>query len=398
MALLGKESICSQLFNARVGLNLSITVAVCLTFFELYPKDHIEQSVWSFLFLHASLYWLHFYPQGLIALNMIIITGGAGFIGSAMLWELNCMGEDKVIIVDELGSTTTRKWHNLSCLTFADFIPKDDFLDLLERGAFEEVSAIIHMGANSSTTEVDADHLMSNNFIYSKRIAAYCMAHKVRFIYASSAATYGDGAEGYADDIHGLVALRPLNMYGYSKHLFDRWALRNGVLNHAAGLKFFNVYGPNEYHKEDMSSVVFKSFHQIREKGFVKLFQSHRPDYRDGEQLRDFVYIKDCTAIMAWLLENPASGLFNVGSGAARSFKDLATATFTAMGKEPVIEYIPMPETLRDKYQYYTCADIAKLRMAGFSKPSTSLEDGVREYVQHYLSNERPNLTCSTTV
>jgi len=323
---------------------------------------------------------------------MIIITGGAGFIGSAMLWELNRRGEENIIIIDDLGSTTTEKWRNLSGLHFADVIPIHLFPDLLEKGAFEGVSAIIHMGANSSTTETDADHLLTNNFVYSKKIASFSMKHDVRLIYASSAATYGDGSNGYSDDIQQLDRLRPLNMYGYSKQLFDRWAIKNGILDKAAGLKFFNVYGPNEYHKGDMSSVVYKAFHQIQEKGSVKLFQSHRPDYKNGEQLRDFISVKDCTRIMMWLLENPAAGIFNVGSGEARSFRDLATATFMALGKPPLIDYVPMPETLRDKYQYYTCADITKLRQAGFSGPLTSIEDGIRDYVQHYLSTESPYL------
>ncbi len=324
---------------------------------------------------------------------MIIVTGGAGFIGSAMLWELNRNGESDIIVVDDLGSTTTEKWRNLSGLRFADVIPKDLLPDLLEKGALAGISAIVHMGANSSTTETDADHLLTNNFIYSKRVASFCIKHDVRFIYASSAATYGDGSNGYSDDIEELDSLRPLNMYGYSKHLFDLWARRNNVLDHAAGLKFFNVYGPNEYHKEDMSSVVYKAFHQIRDKGSMKLFQSHRPDYRDGEQLRDFVYIRDCTKVIAWLLENPSvSGLFNVGYGSARSFKELVTATFSALGKQPVIDYIPMPESLRDKYQYYTCADITKLRSAGFSEELTSIEDGIQEYVQQYLSIDNPYL------
>ncbi|MEI8102198.1 MAG: ADP-glyceromanno-heptose 6-epimerase [Chlorobium sp.] len=326
---------------------------------------------------------------------MVIITGGAGFIGSAMLWQLNCMGEDEIIIVDDLGFTTTEKWQNLSHLHFADFISKDLFPDLLERGALKKISAIIHMGANSSTTETDADHLLTNNFVYSKKIASFCMANDVRFIYASSAATYGDGSHGYRDAIDELGTLRPLNMYGYSKHLFDRWALRNNLLDHAAGLKFFNVYGPNEYHKGDMSSVVFKAFHQIRDKGFVKLFQSHRADYKDGEQLRDFVYVRDCTKIMAWLLQNSVAGLFNVGSGTARSFRDLTTATFSALAIPATINYIPMPETLRDKYQYYTCADISRLRAAGFSEKLTTLEDGITEYVQRYLSSNQPNFNCS---
>ncbi|MEI8185429.1 MAG: ADP-glyceromanno-heptose 6-epimerase [Chlorobiaceae bacterium] len=324
---------------------------------------------------------------------MIIITGGAGFIGSAMLWELNRKGEEDIIIVDDLGSTTTEKWRNLSGLHFTDFISKDLFPDLLERHALKGISAIVHMGANSSTTETDADHLMTNNFGYSKAIATFCISHDVRLIYASSAATYGDGSNGYCDDIEGLDVLRPLNMYGYSKHLFDRWALKHQILKRAAGLKFFNVYGPNEYHKGDMSSVVYKAFHQILEKGSLNLFESHRDDYLNGEQLRDFIYVRDCTRIMAWMLENPSvAGLFNVGTGTARSFKDLAKATFSALECEPSLKYIPMPESLRDKYQYYTCADITKLRSAGFSDAFTSLEDGIKEYVQYFLSSSNPYL------
>ena len=324
---------------------------------------------------------------------MIIITGGAGFIGSAMLLELNRKGEENIIIVDDLGSTTTEKWRNLSGLNFTDFIPKDLFPGLLDRNALKGISAIIHMGANSATTETDADHLLTNNFGYSKKIAEFSAAHEVRLLYASSAATYGDGQRGYNDETEGLNVLRPLNMYGYSKHLFDSWALKNHILDKAVGLKFFNVYGPNEYHKGDMSSVVYKAFHQILEKGSLNLFKSHRPDYGDGEQLRDFVYVKDCTGIMAWMLENPSvAGIFNVGTGTARSFKDLATATFSALNRDPAISYIPMPETLRDKYQYYTCADMTKLRAAGFTDDFTSLEAGIKEYVQHYLSDSNPYL------
>jgi len=329
---------------------------------------------------------------------MIIITGGAGFIGSAMLWELNRNGEENIIVVDDLGSTTTEKWRNLSGLNFTDFISKDLFPDLLDRNAIKGISAIIHMGANSSTTETDADHLLTNNFGYSKKIASFCMAHEVRLLYASSAATYGDGSNGYNDQIEGLNVLRPLNMYGYSKHLFDRWAVKQHILDKVAGLKFFNVYGPNEYHKGDMSSVVYKAFHQILEKGSLSLFESHRPDYREGEQLRDFIYVRDCTRIMAWMLENPSvTGLYNVGTGTARSFNDLAKATFSALDRQPAINYIPMPETLRNKYQYYTCADISKLRSAGFSSAFTSIEDGIREYVQHYLSSDNPYLDSINT-
>ncbi|MEI6848063.1 MAG: ADP-glyceromanno-heptose 6-epimerase [Chlorobiaceae bacterium] len=329
---------------------------------------------------------------------MIIITGGAGFIGSAMLWELNRNGETNIIVVDDLGSTTTNKWRNLSGLNFADFISKDLFPDLLDRDAFGSISAIIHMGANSSTTETDADHLLTNNYSYSKKIAAYCMANEVRLVYASSAATYGNSAKGYSDDIAGLDFLRPLNMYGYSKHLFDHWALKNGILNKGTGLKFFNVYGPNEYHKEDMSSVVFKAFHQIRDTGSVKLFQSHRSDYQDGEQLRDFVYVKDCTRIMSWLLSNPsATGLFNIGTGKARSFRDLAIATFSALGRQSIIDYTPMPEALRNKYQYYTCADVEKLHSAGYNEEFTSLEEGIKDYIKNYLATNNPYLDFTET-
>jgi len=322
---------------------------------------------------------------------MIIITGGAGFIGSAMLWELNMQGRDDVLVVDTLGSTATGQWQNLSGLKFADFIPRDSFLPLLETGALPDPSAIIHMGAISATTETDADLLIERNFAFSKRVASYCMQKRIRLIYASSAATYGDGSMGYEDDETRIDTLRPLNMYGYSKQLFDRWALKNGVLKRAAGLKFFNVYGPNEYHKAEMTSVVYKAFRQIREKGSVNLFKSHRPDYRDGQQQRDFVYIRDCTAIMAWLLDHPdTSGLFNAGSGEARSFSDLALATFAALDTEPDITYIPMPENLQGRYQYHTCASMGKLRQAGYRKPMTTLEEGVREYVRNYLDSERP--------
>ena len=323
---------------------------------------------------------------------MIILTGGAGFIGSAMLWELNRNGMDDVLIVDNLESATSGKWKNLSGLSYSDIVSISDLPPLLEQNRLGNVSAIIHMGAISATTETDADLLLHNNYHYSRKLALSCAKSDIRFIYASSAATYGDGSLGYNDEEEGIFALRPLNMYGYSKQLFDTWALKKGLLNHAAGIKFFNVYGPNEYHKGDMSSVVLKAFHQIQETGQVKLFRSHRKDYRDGEQLRDFIYIKDCTAAMLWLLQNPSvCGIFNLGTGRARSFKDLVTATFDAMGKKPSIEYIPMPETLRDKYQYFTEAQTQKLRAYGWTGTLTSLEEGVRDYVVNYLQHECRN-------
>ncbi len=325
---------------------------------------------------------------------MIVITGGAGFIGSAMLWELNRNGMEQVIVVDELGSTATGKWKNLSGLSFTDFIPKEDFLARFSGGKIaDDITAVIHMGAISDTTETDADLLLRNNYAFSTGLASLCLSRNIRFIYASSAATYGDGALGYSDEEESLDALRPLNMYGYSKQLFDLWARKTGALRKSAGLKFFNVYGPNEYHKGEMSSVAFKAFHQIRQTGEVRLFESHRKEYRHGEQMRDFVYIKDCTAIMLWLLENPSvNGIFNIGSGRARSFRDLAEAAFSALGLEPAIRYVPMPETLRDKYQYFTEAKLDKLKAFGCPVSPTGLEEGVRDYICNYLSKDRSNL------
>ena len=327
---------------------------------------------------------------------MIIITGGAGFIGSAMLWELNRNGIEEVLIVDDLGKASEGKWLNLRGLRYADFIHKDDLPALLEHDRLPKIEAVIHMGAISSTTEQDANLLLRNNYEYSKMLARWCAIKDVRFIYASSAATFGDGSEGYSDGIEALDRLRPLNMYGYSKHLFDGWALRNGILDKAAGLKFFNVYGPNEYHKDDMTSVVYKAFNQIGDNGSVRLFRSHRPDYADGEQMRDFVYVKDCTRIMQWLIETPsATGLFNIGTGQARSFRDLVSATFEAMKRPVSIEFIDMPETIRDKYQYYTCADCNRLRQAGYDGWMTPLEEGVKDYVKNYLSKPIPHLDTS---
>ncbi|MBF0585418.1 ADP-glyceromanno-heptose 6-epimerase [Prosthecochloris sp. N3] len=322
---------------------------------------------------------------------MIVLTGGAGFIGSAMLWELNREGIDDVIVVDDLEDAAAGKWKNLSGLRFRDIISIDGFHALLSDGNLPDIRAVIHMGAISATTETDADLLLERNYRYSRMIASFCAEKNIRFIYASSAATYGDGSRGYLDEEENLYSLRPMNMYGYSKQLFDLWALRQGVLENAAGLKFFNVYGPNEYHKGDMSSVVYKAFHQIRESGTVKLFRSHRDDFEDGGQLRDFIYVKDCTAAMLWLLEHPdVGGLFNIGTGTARTFSDLVRATYAAMDKEPAITYIPMPEHLRNTYQYFTQAETGKLKAYGYTPPTTSLEDGVRDYVCNYLMTDTP--------
>jgi ADP-L-glycero-D-manno-heptose 6-epimerase len=323
---------------------------------------------------------------------MIIVTGGAGFIGSAFVWKLNQEGIDNIIIVDRLG--TSIKWKNLVNLRFVNYIHKDDFLEMIYNDTPPfNIDAIIHMGACSSTTERDADYLWHNNFVYTKQLADWALEHEARFIYASSAATYGDGTQGFSDNHKMIPRLKPINMYGYSKHVFDLWVLRQKLENKMAGVKFFNVFGPNEYHKGDMSSVVFKAFHQIQETGKVRLFKSYKPPYKDGGQMRDFVYVKDCVNIMWWLFKNPrANGIFNLGTGKARTWNDLIKAVFAAMKKKPNIEYIDMPETLRGQYQYFTEADMSKLKKAGCPVKFSSLEDAVRDYVIHYLQAADPHL------
>ena len=314
-----------------------------------------------------------------------IVTGGAGFIGSNIVAALNERGEDEVFVVDILGKD--EKWKNLVGLRFADYFEADTFRFNLQHDAIPDVDTVFHMGACSSTTETNASYLADNNYRFTHELCAWCLQHGVRFVYASSGATYGDGSQGYSDDDETTQTLRPLNMYGYSKHLFDLWALRQGVTDRVAGLKFFNVYGPREDHKGDMRSVVHKSFGQINETGEVKLFKSYKPEYRDGEQVRDFVYVRDAVQVCLWLHDHPrAAGIFNVGTGRARTWLDLANATFNAMGKPPRIQFIDMPESLRQKYQYHTCADISRLQAAGYNAPFTSLEDGVRDYVQSWLT------------
>lgn len=318
---------------------------------------------------------------------MIIVTGGAGLIGSAVVWKLNQQGHDDIVIVDHLGNGD--KWRNLAPLSFLDYFEKDRFLPLLDGPlGSKPVEAIIHLGACSSTTEKDASYLVENNFEYSKRLALYALKVGARFIYASSAATYGDGSLGFRDDETKLSLLRPLNAYGYSKQLFDLWLQRNGLLENVVGLKYFNVFGPNENHKGEMRSVVLKAYEQIMESGGMTLFRSHHPDYADGEQLRDFVYVKDAANMTLCFLEQTnANGIFNIGTGTARSWNDLATALFAAMERQPNICYIDMPEHIRPRYQYYTCADSAKFKAAGYSGSITSLEDSVEDYVKNYLQN-----------
>jgi ADP-L-glycero-D-manno-heptose 6-epimerase len=322
---------------------------------------------------------------------MWVITGGAGFIGSALLWKLNQEGLDDLWVVDRLESS--EKWKNLRSARFRDYLEADDFLIRLETGKLAGIQGIVHLGANSSTTETNAKHLVENNYEFTKRLAQWALRKKVRFIYASSAATYGDGGSGYKTDDQTTQKLLPLNMYGYSKQMFDLWAFRQGVLKKMVGIKFFNIYGPNEYHKGDMRSVVAKAFDQIRQEGKTSLFRSYRPDYKDGEQERDFLYVKDAVdVVFEFMTKKAYAGLYNVGSGKARTWNDLAAAIFAALGKPPRIEYIDMPESLRPKYQYHTEADMSWREKAKGMKPFRSLEDGVRDYVQNYLSTEDPYL------
>jgi ADP-L-glycero-D-manno-heptose 6-epimerase len=314
-----------------------------------------------------------------------VVTGGAGFIGRNVVAELNRRGEERILIVDQLGSD--ERWKNLRGLKFEDFWLRGKFREAFQADRLPEVKAVYHLGACSSTTETDANFLLDNNYQYTLELCAWCLKRGARFVYASSAATYGGGEQGYSDADAATPTLVPLNMYGMSKQLFDLWALRNGVLGRIAGLKYFNVYGPGEDHKGDMRSVVHKAFGQIREGGAVKLFKSYRPDYKHGEQVRDFVFVKDAVDVTLFCGENPkASGLFNCGTGQARSWNDLAKAVFAAMGLDPRIEYIDMPVALRGKYQYFTQAEMGKIRAAGYAKAFTSLEDGIREYVQDHLA------------
>ncbi len=316
---------------------------------------------------------------------MIVVTGGAGFIGSALVWRLNQLGRNDIIIVDRLG--TEEKWKNLVGLDFHDFYNKEDFIDWIAMDEFYyDVEVIFHLGACSSTTEKDADYLLENNYRYTQILSEYALNREIRFIYASSAATYGDGLQGYSDNEEELDKLRPLNMYGYSKHLFDLYAKKNNYFEKIVGLKYFNVYGPNEYHKGDMRSVVHKAFHQIMENGKVRLFKSYKDEYKHGEQRRDFIYVKDAVDITLFFWQNKEiNGLFNVGTGNARTWNDLVTAIFKAMDKPVNIEYIEMPESLREKYQYFTQADLTKLKNAGYDKEFTGLEKGVEDYVKNYL-------------
>jgi ADP-L-glycero-D-manno-heptose 6-epimerase len=318
----------------------------------------------------------------------VLVTGGAGFIGSALVWALNRRGCERIIVCDRLG--TDEKWRNLTPLRFADYVEADDLLPRLQNGALGKFNLVLHLGACSSTTERDAGFLIRNNYEFTRDLAAWSLANRTRFVYASSAATYGDGAAGMEDNDAKLDTLRPLNMYGYSKHLFDLHAKRAGFLGRIVGLKYFNVFGPNEDHKGDMRSVVHKSFGQVRDTGVIRLFKSHRPDYRDGEQKRDFLYVKDAVAMTLHLAaDEKAGGLFNIGSGGARTWLDLARAVFAALKRAPKIEFTEMPEGIRDKYQYFTEANLARLRASGYTAPVTPLEGAVSDYIGNYLVPDR---------
>ncbi len=323
--------------------------------------------------------------------SRVLVTGGAGFIGSALVWALNSLGIERIVVTDRLGRD--EKWRNLVPLRFEDYLEADDLMAPLQRGALGNFDLVLHLGACSATTELDATYLAKNNFEYTKNLAHWALGNEVRFVYASSAATYGDGAHGMddADDTtSALTRLRPLNAYGYSKHLFDQYAAAMGVLPNVVGLKYFNVYGPNEAHKGEMRSLVHKAYGQIEDTGRVQLFRSHRPDFRDGEQRRDFLYVKDAIAMTLHLAMTPeAGGLYNIGSGAAHTWLELTGALYTALGREPQIDFIDMPESIRAKYQYHTQADIAKLRATGYTAAVTPLADAVRDYVQRYLVGDR---------
>lgn len=324
---------------------------------------------------------------------MIILTGGAGFIGSNIAADLNEAGRTDIVIVDRLG--TDAKWRNIARRRFADIVFPDEIEGFLSGRS--GCTAVIHMGANTSTTVIDADEVVRSNFRLSTRLWDWCTRTRTPLIYASSAATYGDGSAGFADDDgdEALDRLKPMNLYGWSKHAFDRWAVERARADDAppqwVGLKFFNVYGPNEAHKGEMRSLVAKNTRPIADGETIRLFRSHREGFGDGEQSRDFVYVKDCASVLPWLLGRPGvSGLFNLGTGVARSFRQLMLAVGAALGRPVAIDYVDMPLAIRAQYQYFTRAEMTKLRRVGYDAPFRTIEDGVRDYVQGYLTKADP--------
>jgi ADP-L-glycero-D-manno-heptose 6-epimerase len=323
---------------------------------------------------------------------MYVVTGGAGFIGSAVVWKLNGMGIDNIVVVDDLG--TGEKWKNLRGLRYAEYVHRDEFARMLREDALPwPLTGVAHMGARADTTEKDAEFLMRNNFKYSRTVCRVALERGASFVNASSAAVYGDGSRGFSDRPEAMPGLMPLNMYAYSKYLFDEWLIREGLPGQAASLRFFNVYGPNEYHKGAMRSVVCKAWHEIRDEGRVRLFKSSHPDYPDGGQMRDFIYVKDCAEAVVFFLTAPRrGGIYNVGTGRAGSWNELARAVFAALGREERIEYVDMPGELRGAYQNFTKADAGRLESLGFSA-RYGLEEGVRDYVCAYLEGENPYLS-----
>ncbi len=314
-----------------------------------------------------------------MSIKRVIVTGGAGLIGSNLVRLLNERGITNILLVDNLG--TSSKWKNLRELEYSDYLEKEEFLKKVQKGKIlKGYTHILHMGACSSTTEIDASYLIRNNFEYTKILAEESLRRGVRFLYASSAATYGDGKFGY-DDQKPIHSLQPLNMYGYSKHMFDLYALKKGYLNQITGVKYFNIFGYGEAHKEDMRSVVLKGYQQVLAEGKLRLFKSYRPDYKDGEQKRDFLYVKDAAKISLHLLSKGKFGLYNVGRGVAETWNDLAGALFSALKKSENIEYTEMPESLRPKYQYYTKAETEKLLSTGYSEGFTDLKTAIADYV-----------------
>ncbi|MGP1410964.1 MAG: ADP-glyceromanno-heptose 6-epimerase [Peptoanaerobacter stomatis] len=315
----------------------------------------------------------------------VIVTGGAGFIGSCIIRELNNRNITDIIVVDNVAST--EKWKNLVNKKYTSYYNRNEFLDKLPD--LKDVSYIIHMGACSATTELNFDYLYKNNFEYTKKLWEHCTSNKINFIYASSAATYGDGLFGFNDndDINKLI---PLNAYGYSKQLFDIWQAKQvNKPPQWVGFKFFNVYGPNEYYKGKMASVIMHGYKSIKENGKLNLFKSYREDYGDGEQTRDFIYVKDICNVINFMMNNQnVSGLFNLGTGKARTFYDLGKSVFDSLYLETNIDFVPMPENIRKKYQYFTEAKMNKLRSVGYSRKFYSLEDGIKDYVQNYLEKD----------
>lgn len=316
----------------------------------------------------------------------IIVTGGAGFIGSCLIRDLNDNGIEDIIVVDNIA--TTEKWRNLVNKRYTKYINKDEFLEQLP--SFKgQVSHVIHMGACSATTERNFDYLYKNNLEFSQRLWNFCTEENISLIYASSASTYGGGEHGFCDE-DDIKKLKPLNGYGYSKQLFDMWIEKQTKTPlQYVGFKFFNVYGPNEYFKGTMSSVILHGYRSVKQEGVIKLFKSYKDGYKDGGQTRDFIYIKDICSVVKYMMDNPnVSGIFNLGTGKARTFEDLANSVFLALDMKSNIQYIEMPESLREKYQYFTEASMDKLRKAGYTKPFYSLEDGARDYVQNYLEKD----------